>query len=96
MDQGTIINALIAVHTDVQTTLGHTGITITPDTCPLTQLPGFDSPVIPTVIRMVTRNLGLAPIVGTNSKNVYVSADRRQKLTIREIAARIAVQYPNA
>lgn len=96
MDQATIIDALIAVHTDVQTTLGHASTPITPDTCPLTQLPGFDSPAIPTAIRMATQRLGLTPIPGANSKNLYVSADRRRKLTIREIAGRIAAQFPNA
>jgi hypothetical protein len=96
MDQAAIIDALIAVHTDVQTTLGHANTAISPDTCPLTQLPGFDSPAIPTAIRMTAQRLGLMPIPGANSKNLYISEDRRRKLTIREIAGRIAAQFPNA
>ena len=90
MDQDTIIAALIGAHRDLQTMLGHPGTPITPDTCPLTQLPDFDSPAIPTTIRTVTRQLGLPPLTGAKSKNLYISADRRQKLTIREIAGRIA------
>lgn len=95
MDQAAIVDVLIAVHKDVQESLGHADAPLSPDTCPLTQLPGFDSPVIPTAIRMVTQRLGLTPIAGSKSKNLYVSPDRTRKLTIREIAGRIAEQYGN-
>jgi len=93
MNKDAIISALLAVHRDIQSSLGHPGAVLTPDTCPLTQLPGFDSPVIPTAIRMLTQRLGLEPTVGAKSKNLYVSSDRRRKLTVREIADRIAAHY---
>jgi hypothetical protein len=66
---------------------------VTPSCCPLTDLKGFDSLLIPSIIRRLARELGHPLPKGTRVKNIYCAPDGRKKLTIREIAKRFVATY---
>jgi len=93
MDRNAVISALIAAHVDIQSALGLATGTINSSTCPLQQIAGFESILIPTVLRTVARNVGVTLPAGRRIKNLYVSQDGRQKLDIGQIADRFVGQY---
>jgi hypothetical protein len=57
-------------------------------------LKGFDSLLIPSIVRRLARELGYSLPKGTRVRNIYCAADGRKKLTIREIAQRFVATYP--
>ena len=93
MEDADVINALVAVHREIQGDLGQYEADVTPNTCPLTGLTGFDSPLIPNAVRMVAQRLGVKLPRGAKMRNIYVSPDGKKKLTIAEIAGRFKGLY---
>ena len=93
MEDAEVTNALVAVHKEIQGDLGHDEMDVTPSTCPLTGLTGFDSPLIPNAVRMVAQLLGVKLPRGAKMRNIYVSPDGKRKLTIAEIAGRFKRLY---
>ena len=89
MDKSEISTKLIQAHKGVQRDGGYDDAdTVADSTCPLTDLKGFDSMLIPQLIRKVARDLGHPFKKGERvRKNVYV--DGRRKLSISEIAVRL-------
>ena len=69
---------------------------VSPRSCPLTDLQGFDSDFIPEIVRRLARALGHPLPEGTRVKNIYVSQDRQRKLTIEEVAKRFVAMYAPA
>jgi len=92
MDQQSVLTALIEVHRDIQTSLGG-NTDISAETCPLADVKGFDSVLIPTALRMAARQLGLEIGEGRNMRNLYVSSDGKRKLSLSEVATRFVTQY---
>lgn len=90
----TIADKLIEIHRSYQAAGGYEdGEAISEQTCPLADLQGFDSQFIPEIVRRLARELGHPLTEGARVKNIYVSADRRRKLTIKQIAERFAASY---
>jgi hypothetical protein len=85
MDITDIENTLIQVHQEIQDS--KTGSTkVQASTCPLRDLPGFDSLLIPVVFRRVAKKLGVTLPTDYRVPNLYVSRSDCRRLTIAEIA----------
>lgn len=92
MDTATVEQAFIEAHKDIQEDLGQ-GAVMSRSTTPLSDLKGFRSVLIPNIIRNVARRLGMAPPGGKEIRNIYVSKDGRQKLSISYIAQNFRDMY---
>ena len=88
MTDSQVGQAFVDVHGEIQSTLGHDPSGINSSTCPLTNLPGFRSQLIPNAVRMVALRLGIRLPKGFKVKNIYISTNGKRKLTIAEISTR--------
>lgn len=93
MDQHVVLDKLKAIHREVETDCGKDPAKVSDDVQPLDGLGGFDSPLIPTVVRMLARAMGVVIPPKTRLLNPYVSADRTTKLPLREVAKRFCELY---
>lgn len=84
MDETNVTEKLIEVLQEIQRNSGYECDDIVAETCPLMDLEGFDSQLWPVAIGMLEKNLGVKI---PKSKNIYVSEDGTQRLTIKESAA---------
>jgi hypothetical protein len=76
---------LIAILDQVQATSDGTPVPITGATCPLSDVPGVDTKVLPAAITMLAEATGLTI---PNNKNVFLSPSG-QPLTVDQIATRV-------
>ena len=94
MELPDVVAKLVEIHRHDQHESGQDDADrVTPSCCPLTDLKGFDSLLIPPIIRRLARELGYPLPKGTRVKNIYCAPDGRKKLTIREIAIRFVETY---
>lgn len=93
MDPHAVCEKLKAIHRDVETDCGHDPARVTDDVLPIDGLGGFDSPLIPTVVRLLAKAVGVVIPPGTRIRNPYISADRTRKLPLREVAKRFCELY---
>lgn len=92
MKHSNICEKLVQLHRSVQRDSGFDDAeSVTPSTCPLKDLKGFDSLLIPQLIRRAARELGCPLKKGERVRNLYV--DGRKKLSISEIAERFRDKY---
>lgn len=82
--------ALIKVHQDIQRDSGYDPKAVKANTCPLLELPGFDSLLIPIAFRTVARMLDIPLPEGYRVPNIYVVHDGNRRLSISEIAGEFA------
>ena len=80
-----IESTLIEVHQNIQTSRCDP-TQVQASTCPLRDLPGFDSLLIPVVFRRVAKKLGVTLPPDYRVPNLYVTRSGCQRLTIAEIA----------
>lgn len=95
MNRTEVLQHLKALHQEIETDCGHDPSRVNDDTSPLDDLDGFDSPLIPTLVRMLAKKLGVPIPKGTRIKNPYISADRTRKLKLHEVAERFSELYGN-
>lgn len=93
MDPHAVCEKLKAIHREVETDCGHDASRVTDDVIPVDGLAGFDSPLIPTVVRLLAKAVGIVLPPGTKLLNPYISADRTRKLPLREVANRFCELY---
>jgi len=94
MELPEVVAKLVEIHQHDQQESGKDDADkVTPSCCPLTDLKGFDSLLIPSTIRRLAREFGHPLPKGTRVKNIYCGPDGRKKLTIREIAQRFVATY---
>jgi hypothetical protein len=97
MELTTVVTHLVDIHRDYQEAGGFSDSgSVSSRSCPLTELQGFDSDFIPEIVRRLARTLGHPLPEGVRVKNIYVSQDRQQKLTIEEVAKRFVATYLSA
>ncbi len=84
MEETNVTEKLIEVLQEIQRNSGYECDGIVAETCPLVDLEGFDSQLWPVAIGMLEKNLGVKI---PKNKNIYVSEDATQRLTIKESAA---------
>ncbi len=93
MDETTVLQNLIELHRDVELDCGKDPGRVSADVQPLDDLSGFDSPLIPTLVRLLAKKMGVVIPKGTRLKNPYISADRMSKLPLRDVARRFCELY---
>jgi hypothetical protein len=93
MEHADVVRMLTQLHRDAEADGGFDPDRVTPTTCPLTGLKGFDSQLIPQFVRQLARELGSPLAKGTKIKNIYVSKDGKRKLSIDEVARRFLETY---
>lgn len=82
----TVCQELVRLHEEFQERLGENNGGVTPQCRPLEDLPGFDSPLVPIVIRTLARRLEIKLPPKAKITNLYVSDQGRRRLSLREIA----------
>src|SRR6185312_17284876 len=93
MTKSRVLEHLKDIHREIESDCGKDPARVANDTSPLDDLGGFDSPLIPTAVRMLAKKLGTPIPKGTRIKNPYVSADRKRKLKLSEVAERFCELY---
>jgi hypothetical protein len=94
MDKQQVITELVAILKDFQTKMGHDDAdAVTPQVRPHGGLKGFQSDITPTIARRVAKKLGNTIPDGADIINIFVSDDKRKKLTVDEAADRFLGQY---
>ena len=92
MDEAVVLEQLKELHREIEVDAGKNPDLVADDVQPLEGLGGFDSLLIPNVIRGLARALGVALAKGHRLRNPYVGPDR-QKLTLRGVARRFCELY---
>lgn len=83
MDSATIKSALMEVVKDIQICSGYDESGISEDTCPLKDLPGFDSMLCAEAMSMLSSLLGVEI---ANDMNIFLAGDGEKLLTIAQAA----------
>lgn len=87
-----ITGKLIEIHSSVQQDGGFDDVnSVKESTCPLSDLKGFDSMLIPQLVRRLARELGCPLEKGERTQNLYVEG--RRKLSISEIAKKFRDKF---
>ncbi len=92
MDEATVLNHLKELHRAIEIDDGKDPCLVEDDVQPLDGLPGFDSPLIPNIVRQLAELMGIDIPKGTRLKNPYVDVDNK-KLTLRQVAKRFCELY---
>jgi len=94
MDKEKVIAELVELLKECQRMFGHDDAdSVTRKTCPHGGLKGFQSDVTPTVVRRLAKKLGQPLAEDVDPVNIFVSADKMQKLTVEEAAERFVQRY---
>lgn len=86
-----VLEELTRLHQGIEAQLGHDPSAVRADAAPLRDLPGFDSPLIPTIIRRLLRILGWP--VPKRLKNPYLGAAGERNLRLAQVAERFCSLY---
>jgi hypothetical protein len=92
MDEAMVLEELKTLHRGIEVDAGKNPDLVADDVQPLEGLCGFDSLLIPNVIRGLARALGVTLVKGVRLRNPYIGPER-QKLTLRGIAKRFCELY---
>jgi hypothetical protein len=92
MDETTVLKHVKQLHREIEIDDGKDPSLVTDDAQPLDDLPGFDSPLIPNVVRQLAKMVGIVIPKGTRLKNPYVDANNK-KLSLRQVAKRFCELY---
>jgi hypothetical protein len=92
MDQTAVLESLKELHREIELDAGKDPSLVKDDVQPIDGLEGFDSPLIPNVVRGVARKMEVPLPKGTRLRNPYIDSNGR-KLTLRGIAKRFCELY---
>ncbi len=87
-----VLECLLEKHREIEEDAGEDPSLVTGGTMPIDGLAGFDSPLIPTVVRGLAKALGIDIPRGFRLKNPYIDASKR-KLPLNDVAARFRELY---
>lgn len=93
MNDAVVLQRLKELHRGIEVDAGKDPNLVADDVHPLDTLCGFDSPLIPNVIRGLAKDLGVTLAKGARLRSPYVGPDRKQKLTLRGVAKRFCELY---
>jgi len=92
MHEAQVLIKLAEIHRGFERDAGSNPDLVTGDVIPLGELAGFDSPLIPNVIRELAKELGVPLAKGVRLKNPYVTPARK-KLALKDVAKRFCELY---
>lgn len=93
MDENTALERLKELHREIELDAGENPDSVGDDICPLDALGGFDSTLIPNIIRGLAKSMGVTLAKGKRLRNPYVGSDGTTKLTLRGVAKRFCELY---
>lgn len=94
MDINVVVTGLVEILKECQTAFGHDDAeSVTPSTVPYGGLKGFQSDVTPTIVRWLARRLERPLADDVDPVNIFVSDDKRTKLTVEDAAKRFLDVY---
>ena len=92
MDEAIALEQLKKLHREIETDAGKDPATVKDDVFPLDELGGFDSVLIPNVIRGLAKEMKVTLEKGVRLRNPYVDSSKK-KLTLRAVAKRFCELY---
>lgn len=94
MHEETVLKHLKQVHREIEQDAGEDPDLVTDEACPADGLSGFDSPLIPNVIRAVGKAMAIEFPKGKRLRNCYTDG-KGKNLVLKEIAKRFCELYAN-
>lgn len=91
MDRAVVLERLKELHREIEVDAGKNPALVTDDVQPIDGLGGFDSPLIPNVVRGLAKAMGVPLPKGTRLVNPYVVDGK--KLSLRGVAERFCELY---
>lgn len=92
MDEATVFEQLQKLHQEIESDAGKDPAAVKDDVFPLDELSGFDSVLIPNVIRGLAKAVGITLEKGVRLRNPYVDSTKK-KLRLRAVAKRFCELY---
>jgi hypothetical protein len=92
MNEATVLEQLKKLHQEIESDAGKDPAAVKDDVLPLDELAGFDSVLIPNVIRGLAKAVGITLDKGARLRNPYVDSSRK-KLRLRAVAKRFCELY---
>ena len=92
LDEAKVWEQLKKLHREIEIDAGKDPSAVKDDVLPLDGLGGFDSLLIPNVIRGLAREMKVTLEKGVRLRNPYVDSNRK-KLTLRDVAKRFCELY---
>src|SRR5690242_5852103 len=92
MNEATVLQQLTKLHREIESDAGKDPSAVNDDVCPLDDLAGFDSVLIPNVIRGLAKAVGITLENGARLRNPYVDSSKK-KLRLRAVAKRFCELY---
>ena len=92
MNEAEVLEELRKLHEEIESDAGKDPAAVKDDVSPLDDLAGFDSVLVPNVIRGLAKAVGIALEKGVRLRNPYVDLSRK-KLSLRAVAKRFCELY---
>ena len=92
MDEATVLGVLKTLHQDIEVDAGKDPALVGDDVMPLDDLGGFDSILIPNIVRGLAKEMNVTLQKGVRLQNPYVGSNKK-KLTLRGVAKRFCELY---
>jgi hypothetical protein len=92
MDENAVFKLLVELHREIEVDAGEDPAAVKPDIFPLDGLKGFDSILIPNVVRGLTKGAGITLKKGERLRNPYIDGSKT-RLTLRNVAKRFCDLY---
>lgn len=92
MNEAIVLEQLTKLHQEIESDAGKDPVAVRDDVFPLDELAGFDSVLIPNVIRGLARAVGITLEKGARLRNPYVDSSKK-KLMLRAVAKRFCELY---
>lgn len=93
LDESKVLACLKQEHREIEVDAGKDAEAVTDDVQPLDGLGGFESTLIPNVIRGVAKAVGIVLAKGRRLRNPYVAKGGKEKLKLRDVAKRFCELY---
>lgn len=92
MDAAEVLTQLKKLHQEIEVDAGKDPATVKDDVLPLDGLGGFDSLLIPNIIRGLAKVMNVKLEKGVRLRNPYVDSNRK-KLALHDVAKRFCELY---
>src|SRR5882672_9910712 len=92
MNEAIVLEQLKKLHQEIEVDAGKDPATVKDDVFPLDELSGFDSVLIPNVIRGLAKEMKATLEKGVRLRNPYIDSSKK-KLRLRDVAKRFCELY---
>ena len=92
MNEAIVLQQLTKLHQEIESDAGKDPAAVNDDVFPIDELAGFDSVLIPNVIRGLAKAVGITLEKGARLRNPYIDSSKK-KLRLRAVAKRFCELY---